>query len=78
MYQTRLAQDLEIEIKNAERLERDVSALAINEQAAKSLERKLTKVEESLKISQAAKSEVEKLGLLRDMLEQLKRGRRKA
>jgi DNA repair protein SbcC/Rad50 len=73
VYQTRLTQDLEIEIKNAARLEQDVSAQTINDEAVKSVERKLAKVEESLEIAQAAKAEVEKLGLLRDLIEQLKK-----
>lgn len=72
IYHTRLAQDIEIERKNAARFESELSATTINEQAARLLEQRLNKLEETLKDSQAARSKYEKLDLLRERKEQLK------
>jgi len=72
VYLARLSQDLEIERKNAARLESEVSVTSISEQAARSLEQRLDKLEESLKSARAARSEFEKLDLLRESMERLK------
>lgn len=73
VYLARLSQEKEIERKNAARIEAEVSATSINEESARSLEKQLEELEDGLKTAYAARSEFEKLGLLRERMEQLKK-----
>lgn len=72
VYHTRLVQDIEIERKKSAQFENEMSGTTINEQARRSLEQQLGKLEENLKDAQAARSKFEKLDLLRERKEQLK------
>jgi exonuclease SbcC len=69
---SRIGQEIEIERKNASRLESETSGAAINEQSARTLEQRLVRLEQELQDSQAARLKYEKLDLLRERMERLK------
>ncbi|HVG17594.1 MAG TPA: AAA family ATPase [Blastocatellia bacterium] len=69
---SRLSQEVEIERKNAARLEGETSGAAVNEQSARTLEQRLVRIEQELQEAQAARLKYEKLDILRGRMERLK------
>lgn len=69
---SRMGQEIEIERKNAARLEGETSGTTINEQSARTLEQRLVRIEQELQDSQAARLKYEKLDILRERMERLK------
>jgi DNA repair protein SbcC/Rad50 len=68
----RLSQEIEIERKNAARLEGETSGATINEAAARTVEQTLARIEQELVEARAARSKYEKLEILRERMERLK------
>jgi DNA repair protein SbcC/Rad50 len=69
---SRLGQEIEIERKNAARLEGETSGATINERSARALEQRLARVEQELRDAQSARLKYETLDILRERMERLK------
>ena len=69
---SRLGQEIEIERKNAARLESESSGATINEQSARTLEQRLARIEQELRDAQTARMKYETLDILRERMERLK------
>jgi exonuclease SbcC len=70
--QSRQMQELEIGQKDAARLDRDITGANVSEKSIRSLEQRLSRLEQSLLQAHDARLKFEKLDLLRERLEQLK------
>ncbi|HKG21194.1 MAG TPA: hypothetical protein VKC34_04790, partial [Blastocatellia bacterium] len=69
---TRLKDDLEITRKELLRLEKEVGAITVNEEQARSISDGLTRLAQEIRKAQEAKSRFESLAILRERLEELK------
>ncbi|MFP5263638.1 MAG: AAA family ATPase [Blastocatellia bacterium] len=69
---SRLGQEIEIERKNAARLEGETSGAESGERSARALEQRLGRIEQDLQEAQAARLKYERLDILRERLERLK------
>lgn len=72
VHHSRLGQDIEIERKNAARLESEISSATINENSALTLEARLVRIEQELQDARAARLKYERLDILRERMERLK------
>ncbi|HXG93990.1 MAG TPA: SMC family ATPase [Blastocatellia bacterium] len=72
VHHERYVQELDIERKNAARLEGEVASASVTEKSVRSLSERLKLIEGELRDAQAARSKYEKLDLLRDRQAQLK------
>lgn len=68
----RCAQELEIERKNAARLEREITTAPIDSQTIRQIEGRLAQLEREMADAREAKAKFDKLDLLRERLEALK------